>query len=552
MKGINRFRLIISLAFMLIAANVFYGCKPEDSEEEETDNPSTPGFIIGAISGNTGEGGSTATYTVRLDTQPDGRVVIDIVSSDTGEGTVSPASITFTSSDYDTDQTVTVTGVDDSVDDGDQPFTVQQTINTASTTDTVGYSSLDPDDVSVTNSDDDTAGFTISAISNSTGEDGTSATFTIVLTSEPDGDVVINVSSSDTGEGTVSPSNLTYTNSSWNITQTVTVTGVSDSAADGDQNYTIQLSINAGATQDTTGYAGLDPADVSVVNLDNTFKLPDTGQSTSYTSTAGEDSDYTINSPSLTDNSDDTIIDNHTGRVWQKEDDNVARNWSDADTYCTNLTLAGQSDWRLPNPKELMTIVDYEVTTAPTINATYFPNTNATVYWASATDQSDTNRSLYVQFLYGQVWGAYRTSTFYVRCVRGGSGSDIWPLSFNDLGNGTVEHPATSLIWQQEDDNTTRTWEEALTYCEGLSHAGSDDWRLPNATEIQSIVDYTKYNPAIDTTAFPNTNASDYWSSTTLAVNTGNAVTLDFETGFVSVGSGKTTSFHVRCVRGGQ
>src|SRR3990167_9252666 len=88
--------------------------------------------------------------------------------------------------------------------------------------------------------------------------------------------------------------------------------------------------------------------------------------------------------------------------------------------------------------------------------------------------------------------------------------------SFTDNGNGTVTDSDTGLIWQKEDDNTTRTWESAITYCEGLSLSYTD-WRLPNIKELKSIVDNTKDSPAINKIYFPNTNSSYYWSSTASA-----------------------------------
>jgi hypothetical protein len=111
------------------------------------------GYSVGAISGNTTEAGGTATFTVVLNTQPTTDVVFDVVSNDTGEGTVSPSTLTFTNANWDSAQTVTVTGVDDAIDDGDVVFTVTVSVNAAASDD--DYDALADADVSVTNTDDD-------------------------------------------------------------------------------------------------------------------------------------------------------------------------------------------------------------------------------------------------------------------------------------------------------------------------------------------------------------------------------------------------------------
>ena len=74
-----------------------------------------------------------------------------------------------------------------------------------------------------------------------------------------------------------------------------------------------------------------------------------------------------------------------------------------------------------------------------------------------------------------------------------------------------------------------------MTYCENLTlpAGGYSDWRLPNRNELQSIVDYSRYNPAIDTTYFPGTVASYYWSSTTYAYSTSIAWNVYFGYGYV-------------------
>jgi len=119
-----------------------------------------------------------------------------------------------------------------------------------------------------------------------------------------------------------------------------------------------------------------------------------------------------------------------------------------------------------------------------------------------------------------------------------------------DNSDGTVSDYETGLIWQQGEGGQ-KTWESALTYCEGLTLASKTDWRLPNFKELQSIVDYAKYNPAIDKTYFPGVVSSSYWSSTTRASLTSFAWHVYFGFGYVSYHN-RTNNYYVRCVRGGQ
>ena len=99
-----------------------------------------------------------------------------------------------------------------------------------------------------------------------TSEGGGSDVFRITLTTQPTADVTIAISSNDTTEGTVSTPSVTFTPANWNVTQTVTITGVNDAVIDGDIAFTIVL---AAAVSSDPNYHGLNPADVSVVNLDD-------------------------------------------------------------------------------------------------------------------------------------------------------------------------------------------------------------------------------------------------------------------------------------------
>ena len=97
--------------------------------------------------------------------------------------------------------------------------------------------------------------------------------------------------------------------------------------------------------------------------------------------------------------------------------------------------------------------------------------------------------------------GSTTANVMYFRMVRGNS--DYGKNKFSNNNNGTISDTATGLMWQQADDGVSRDWKEALAYAEGLTLGGHSDWRLPNAKELQSIVDYsrspqTTNSPAID------------------------------------------------------
>lgn len=116
----------------------------------------------------------------------------------------------------------------------------------------------------------------------------------------------------------------------------------------------------------------------------------------------------------------------------------------------------------------------------------------------------------------------------FVRYVRGNP--DYGVSNFVGNGDGTITDLATGLMWTQQDSGKGMNWEDALAYAENLELAGHDDWRLPNAKELQSIVDYTRSpattnSPAIDpvfsvtsiTDEGGRTNYPSYWTSTTHA-----------------------------------
>ena len=227
-----------------------------DSLADQTVSVSTTdddvaGFTVSEPDGSTTvtEAGGTDTFTVVLNAQPNTDVILSITSSDTGEATVT-TSLTFTSANWDTAQVVTVTGVDDSFIDGTVNSTVTISVVDASSDDS--FDPLADQTVSVSTTDDDVAGFTVSEPDGSTTvtEAGDTDTFTVVLNAQPSSNVVLSISSSDTGEATVT-SLITFTSANWDTAQVVTVTGVDDDLVDGTQNSTISISVVDVISDDT-------------------------------------------------------------------------------------------------------------------------------------------------------------------------------------------------------------------------------------------------------------------------------------------------------------
>jgi hypothetical protein len=285
--------------------------------------------------------------------------------------------------------------------------------------------------------------------------------------------------------------------------------------------------------------------------------VPDTGQTKCYDNTHeipcpqpgepfyGQDAQYGQNSQSFTELGNGVVRDNVTGLEWQQETAPDFYNWSDANNYCENLTFGGYNDWRLPTIKELSTLLDLSIYyPGPTINTSFFPDTEAAVYWSSTTSASSLYNAWSVYLFDGNIGGGGKNSGGYVRAVRGEE-------SFNNFinnGDGTVTDTSTGLMWQQSTAPGNYTWEQAFAYCENLTISGFSDWRLPNRNELQSIVDYSRYNPAIDTNFFPITEPYSYWSSTPYAGNSSLAWELYFEYGYGNYYY-KTSYNYVRAVR---
>ena len=117
-------------------------------------------------------------------------------------------------------------------------------------------------------------------------------------------------------------------------------------------------------------------------------------------------------------NGDGTVTDVDTGLIWQETDDNVRRTFTSAFFYCQNLNLAGNSSWRLPNIKQLVSIVDY-TRENPAIDETIFPSTKNDAYWSSTSSASNpASVVIGVGFRTGGFFSFPIEADMFVRCVR--------------------------------------------------------------------------------------------------------------------------------------
>ncbi|MFO8112116.1 MAG: DUF1566 domain-containing protein [Desulfosalsimonadaceae bacterium] len=301
--------------------------------------------------------------------------------------------------------------------------------------------------------------------------------------------------------------------------------------------------------------------------------LPDTGQTTSYTTTFGEDADYTIRPPSYT-KLDDTgsalpdnatawamVQDNVTGLVWEVKttDASIHNNtdrytWNEADSVFVNAlnqdVFGGYDDWRLPTIMELYTIIHAD-NVDPAVNTDYFPNVPdvARPYYWSATPRADSPSEWIwvIDFGSGQTVG-YEEEVQHVRAVRG---AFFQTGRFVDNGNETVTDRSTGLMWQKGITYYGWTWEEALNFCEVLELAGYADWRMPNRNELHSLVDYQSLYPALDMDFFGGIEIDDFWSSTSSPENNGTAYSVDFIIGWGDYLDKSKQFCDYRCVRGG-
>lgn len=315
------------------------------------------------------------------------------------------------------------------------------------------------------------------------------------------------------------------------------------------------------------------------------YNIVDTGQSKCYDAYGneipcpsqgealyGQDAQFSRNPAKYTDNGDGTVTDNVTGLMWQQSPERTGDGVIDSQDKMTydqaveqanSFSLAGYDDWRLPTIKELYSLIDFSgkdpsgyngmdtSSLVPFIDTRYFhfaygdtgsgdriidSQWATSTLYVSGTGTINMRTMFGVNFADGRIKGyglnmQNGEKTFFVIYVR--DNTAYGKNQFVDNGDGTISDEATKLMWARDDNGTGLNLEEALAWVQAKNaenYLGYNDWRLPNAKELHSIVDYTRspdttnsaaIDPVFNCTSIINEAGQPdfpcYWSSTTHA-----------------------------------
>lgn len=304
---------------------------------------------------------------------------------------------------------------------------------------------------------------------------------------------------------------------------------------------------------------------ISLSNAGPNYVIADTRQESCYNNASeisapgpgdsffGQDAQFNGDQPSYRDNGDGTVSDLNTGLMWQKSLPENKYTYAECKSYADSSTLAGYSDWRLPTIKELYSLILFsgitgmsESSSIPYLDTEYFDfrfggavisterfidaqYATSTIYKGTTMGGNETMFG--VNFVDGRIKGYPTSKDFEVKLVRGSNSYGI--NDFADNNDGTITDHATDLMWDKTGSTEGKNWQQALAWAQQKNtenFLGYSDWRLPNAKELQSIVDYDRsptltntpaISPLFDVPAITdeggNTNYPFYWTSTTHA-----------------------------------
>lgn len=232
-----------------VSTDTIYNNIPDGTITITVKDNDTSGIITDNSSVTITEGQST-TKSFRLQSQPTSNVILNISSSNNSKLSISKSSLTFTQSNWNIEQPVVLTAIDNNITDGD----VDVSITIKSMSADSAYNNLTSGfKVTIKDNDIATPGIIIDSDLNVTITEGQYITRTFKLKSQPKSNVTLNISSNNNSRLSITPQSLTFTSSNWNTTQSVRFTAIDNSIIDGDT----VVSVTVKSVSDDTNYNNL-------------------------------------------------------------------------------------------------------------------------------------------------------------------------------------------------------------------------------------------------------------------------------------------------------
>lgn len=248
----------------------------------------------------------------------------------------------------------------------------------------------------------------------------------------------------------------------------------------------------------------------------------------------------------LQDAGDSTLVNIVSKMEVQKDDSGSDMTYAQAVTYCKGLTRNMHTDWRLPSPVELMSLVSYG-NFNPALTDSF--TTNSGHFWTEKTTKLDPAQIWTVAFDFGALTWDDTTATMRARCVRGAYAPvDVSKRFVVDTTAGSVHDLYTDRFWEQTPPTPGQTWQGAVDRCAALNLNGVTGWRLPSVNELRVLLNFDAIIPAMDITAFPGQVVDWYWTATQQQNSTTDAWYVDIYLGHSDHASTTKVAMS-RCVR---
>jgi hypothetical protein len=275
---------------------------------------------------------------------------------------------------------------------------------------------------------------------------------------------------------------------------------------------------------------------------------------------------------------DDLIIEDHlTGLLWTKNSglNDFPLDWQDSQAFIRSMNTElrfGRDDWRLPNRREMRSLIDHSTCLPALPNINPFTDINLGWYWTSTSSARNSNYAWYVHLEGGRMFYGRKTEFYWFWPVAGTSnvlprtgeiacldeaplltGRDgclrmgvIWPEPRFIIRTDNVLDRLTGLTWYLNiGSQNPLSWTEALAAVRALAKKTGVSWRLPTINELESLVDASQHDPALPADHPFLSLQNGYWSSTTSGYAPDWAFVLYLQRGAVGVGFKRNRDFHL-------